>query len=94
VLAALAAQQEAGPLGISPLVITSSGGLLTMAVQPRAEEAFGASGESVLRRLGGYASRAALQIRPATPQQRLAATPRRLCSRPRESLPPGPSVLG
>jgi phenylacetate-coenzyme A ligase PaaK-like adenylate-forming protein len=41
VLAALTAEQEAGRLQISPLVITSGGELLTRAVQRRAEEAFG-----------------------------------------------------
>jgi phenylacetate-CoA ligase len=41
VLAALTAEQEAGRLHISPLVITSGGELLTPAVQRRAEEAFG-----------------------------------------------------
>jgi phenylacetate-coenzyme A ligase PaaK-like adenylate-forming protein len=40
-LAALTAEQEAGRLHISPLVITSGGELLTPAVQRRAEEAFG-----------------------------------------------------
>jgi phenylacetate-CoA ligase len=40
-LTALAAEQEAGRLRISPLVITSGGELLTPAVQRRAEEAFG-----------------------------------------------------
>lgn len=41
VLAALTAEQEAGRLRISPLVITSGGELLSPAVQRRAEEAFG-----------------------------------------------------
>jgi phenylacetate-coenzyme A ligase PaaK-like adenylate-forming protein len=40
-LAALTAEQEAGRLRISPLVIASGGELLTPAVQHRAEEAFG-----------------------------------------------------
>jgi phenylacetate-coenzyme A ligase PaaK-like adenylate-forming protein len=41
VLAALTAEQEAGRLRISPLVITSGGELLSPAVQRRAEQAFG-----------------------------------------------------
>jgi phenylacetate-coenzyme A ligase PaaK-like adenylate-forming protein len=41
VLAALTAEQEAGRLHISPLVITSGGELLTPVVQRRTEEAFG-----------------------------------------------------
>jgi phenylacetate-CoA ligase len=41
VLAALTAEQEAGRLRISPLVVTSGGELLSPAVQRRAEEAFG-----------------------------------------------------
>jgi len=40
-LAALTAEQEAGRLHISPLVISSGGELLTPVVQRRAEEAFG-----------------------------------------------------
>jgi phenylacetate-coenzyme A ligase PaaK-like adenylate-forming protein len=40
-LTALTAEQEAGRLRISPLVITTGGELLTPAVQHRAEEAFG-----------------------------------------------------
>jgi phenylacetate-CoA ligase len=40
VLAALTAEQEAGRLQISPLMITSGGELLTRAVQRRAERAF------------------------------------------------------
>jgi hypothetical protein len=40
-LAALTAEQQAGRLRISPLVITSGGELLTPAVQHRAEKAFG-----------------------------------------------------
>lgn len=40
-LAALTAEQEAGRLRISPLVITTGGELLLPAVQRRAEEAFG-----------------------------------------------------
>jgi phenylacetate-CoA ligase len=71
VLAALTAEQEAGRLHISPLVITSGGELLLPAVQRRAEQAFGCLVNQSVCRLGGAASGAALTIRPAAPQQRL-----------------------
>jgi phenylacetate-coenzyme A ligase PaaK-like adenylate-forming protein len=41
VLAAFATEQDAGRLRISPVVITSGGELLSLAVQRRSEEAFG-----------------------------------------------------